>query len=288
MQVHLIDGTFELFRCFHGAPRARSSDGREVGAVRGLLFTLVALLRRPEVTHVAVAFDRMTARVSPGEAASDAALLRSQYMPAADAVRALGLTVWPMHRHQADDALATGAARCKRDPRVVRVVICTTDKDLMQCIEGERVVLLDRVRNLVVDEARVRERFGVPPRALPDLFALVGDPSDGLPGVPRWGMKAASLLLGVYGSLDGIPDDASEWHVKVRGAEALARSLRERRREARLMRDLSLLVEDLPIDADLETLAWRGPRTDALEALVARVGGEEILGRLSAIVAERA
>jgi 5'-3' exonuclease len=280
MKIHLIDGTFELFRCFHGAPRARSTDGQEVGAVRGLLFTMVALLRQPDTTHVAVAFDQMTGRVGADEKGSDSALLRRQCMPAADAVRALGLTIWPMHRYQADDALATGARLYRDEPGVEQVVLCTTDKDLTQCIEGERVVLLDRIRKRITDGSAARDRFGVAPTQIPELFALVGDPSDGLPGVPGWGAKSAAAILSRYPTLEEIPDDATDWDVTVRGAETLARSLRERRREAILMRNLSRLRTDLPIPDTVEDLEWKGARRGVLTELTERVGGAEVLTRL--------
>jgi 5'-3' exonuclease len=281
VNVHLVDGTFELFRCFHGAPRARTEDGREVGAVRGLLYTLVALLRRAGVTHVAVAFDQMAGRARGGSGASDDALLRSQAMTAIDAVRALGITLWPMHRFQADDALASGAARYAADPRVKRIVVCTTDKDLLQCVRGDRVVLLDRIRDRITDEPAVRARFGVGPSLIPDLFALVGDPSDGLPGIPRWGAKAAATLLAAYGGIEHIPDDAASWTVTVRGAAALAGSLRRHRREALVMRDLGVLRDDLPIRDALDDLEWRGPDRPALTSLVARIGADEVLERVA-------
>jgi len=278
MNVHLVDGTFELFRCFHGAPRAQDADGNEVGAVRGLLFTLVALLRREHVTHVAVAFDQMTSRASDR---SDSALLRRQYLPGAEAVRVLGIPVWPMHRYQADDALATGAARYSADPRVEQIVLCTTDKDLLQCVRGDRVVLLDRIRKRVTNERDVLDRFGVPPARIPELFGLVGDPSDGLPGVPRWGPKSAAAVLARYGRIEDIPDDPADWDVAVRGRDALAASLGERRREAIMVRDLSILRTDLPLSEDVDDLEWCGAHRARLEAFVERVGGEDVLDRIA-------
>ena len=279
MKVHLVDGTFELFRCFHGAPRAQTDDGREVGAVRGLVHTLVALLRKPDVTHVAIAFDEMTTRAREGDT-SASTLLRTQYFPAADAVRALGIVLWPMVRYQADDALATGAARYALDPAVEQVVICTTDKDLMQCVRGTTVVVLDRIRKRITDESGVLERFGVAPRIIPELFALVGDPSDGLQGIPGWGPKSAATILARYGRIEDIPHDPSAWDVSVRGAPRLAENLRSRWREAVLMRNLSILRDDLPIDDNVASLEWRGADRAAMEALAETIDVRDVLERV--------
>lgn len=267
MKVHLVDGTFELFRCHHGAPRAQV-DGREVGAVRGLVATLASLLRGDDVTHVAVAFDAM----APPRGAlggGDAEVIRSQALLAFEAVRALGVPLWPMTRYQADDALASGAARLRDG---ADVLICTSDKDLLQCVRGERVVVWNRIRKEVTDEAAVRAKFGVAPTQIPDLFALVGDPSDGLPGVPGWGWTSAAKVLAEYGAIEEIPESADEWGVKVRGAKRLAATLQERRVEALLGRDLSRLREDLPVPATLEQLEWRGVKQPALDELLAQLG----------------
>ncbi len=273
-RVYLVDGTFELFRCFYGAPRAADAEGRECGAVRGLLFTLSSLLLTPGLSHVAVAFDRVPkpARTGP----EDDRLLQSQLAVAHEVVRGLGITLWPMVRYQADDALATGAARLHGLPEVEQVVICTTDKDLLQCIRGSAVVLLDRIRKRTTDETGLRKRFGVAPASIPDYHALVGDPSDGLPGIPGWGAKSTAKLLDRYGHIEEIPDDHRRWQLKVRGAERLARSLRERRAEALLARDLSILHDDLPLAQALAPLAWQAPPREALDALIARIGGGEV------------
>jgi 5'-3' exonuclease len=280
MKVHVIDGTFELFRCFHGAPRATSTDGKEVGAVRGLVHTLVALLRKPDVSHVAIAFDQMAGRARGDGRDSADSLLRSQYMPAADAVRALGIVIWPMHRYQADDALATAAARYQAAPSVEQIVICTTDRDLMQCVRGDRVVVLDRIRKRVTDEKGVLERFGVRPRQIPELFALVGDPSDGLPGIPGWGAKSAAAVLQRYDCIEDIPGDVSVWDLRVRGAASLAKALASRRREAVLMRNLSILRTDLPLGDDVADLAWGGADREALSQLAVRIDVEDVLERV--------
>ncbi len=180
MKVHLVDGTFELFRCFHGAPRAKAADGREVGAGRAMLQTLTSLLRQPDTSHVAVAFDRVVpAARDPAAAGSP---LREQTALCADIVRALGMVVWPMVRYQADDAIATAAARFKSAPGVEQVVICSNDNDFAQCVQGKRVVRLDRIHKRLLDEAGVVERFGVPPALIPDLFGLMGTRRTGCPG----------------------------------------------------------------------------------------------------------
>jgi 5'-3' exonuclease len=280
--VFLVDGTFELYRCFHGAPRHRTADGREVGAVRGILATFAALLEREQVTHIAVAFDAMVGGRTPATGPkADEALLRGQYFLAEDAVRVLGIPVWPMARAQADDALATAAFKFAIDPRVSRVVICTTDRDLLQCVRGDSVVLLDRIRGVVTDEAAVRARFGVPPGAIPDLHALVGDPSDGLPGVPGWGARSAAAVLSRYGAIESIPRDAAQWDIAVRGAARLARSLLDRRRETLVARDLGRLKLDLALPAAIEEVAWHGPH-DTLGEFALGVDAPDVALRAAA------
>src|SRR6266702_4640647 len=243
-RVHLVDGTYELFRAHFGAPSARGRDGAEVGATRGLLRTLLALLREDGASH------------------------------------ALGLVVWPMVEFEADDALATGAFRWGADEAVEQVVICSPDKDLAQCVRGSRIVCLDRRRRLVLDEAGTIEKFGVPPASIPDWLALVGDDADGIPGVPRWGAKSAAAVLARYGWIEAIPDDASAWAVAVRGAEALAESLRESRREAALYKRLATLRQDVPLPETLADLEWRGARREELAALAHEVLDEEVVERV--------
>ncbi len=278
--VYLVDGTFELFRCFHGAPLATGPSGREVGAARGLLATLVALVRRHEVTRAAIAFDSIVAPApSSGTPGADA-LIGAQQPLAADIVRALGLTLWPAGRYQADDLLATGAAALARDPAVDRVVICTTDNDLAQCVRGDRVVLLDRIRDVITDEDGVRAKFGVAPQQIPDLFALIGDRSDGIAGVPGWGAKSAAAVLARYPRLEDIPDDASTWEVELRGRERLGAMLGERREEALLSRDLSIRRADLPMAVDLDSVAWHGARRSLIDPLVAELGDDTAVERI--------
>jgi len=218
----------------------------------------------------------------------DAALLRRQYRPAAAALRALGITLWPMVRYQADDALASGAIRFKNAEGVDQIVLCTTDKDLAQVVDGDRVVLLDRIRKVTTNEDGVRARFGVPPRLIPDFLGLIGDASDGLPGLPGWGPASAAALLDRYGSIESIPADAATWEVRVRRAAALAETLETHRLEALLVRNLTRLRTDLPIPHTLDDLEWRGEDRPELERLVAKVGGEEVLDRLDRLRAERA
>jgi 5'-3' exonuclease len=280
MKVHLVDGTFELFRCFHGAPRAAGPGGREVGAARGLLATLVALLADPEVSHVAVAFDSVVAPPGSARGATAEALIGAQAPLAASIVRALGVTVWPSGRYQADELIATAARLHHEDSEVEQVVICATDNDFAQCVRGDRVVLLDRIRRRVTDEVGVRERFGVAPAQIPDLFALVGDRSDGLPGVPGWGKQSAAAVLARYPRLEDIPLDGA-WDVPVRGAARLAASLRERWDEALLCRDLSVLRSDLPLRTTAEQLAWRGADRIAVDALVEALGDDSAAARIT-------
>lgn len=271
--VHLVDGSFELFRCFHGAPRAADADGVEIGAVRGLVWTLTALVRRS--THVVVVFDP----IAPPRAADrgDEAVLRSQAALAYAAVRALGLPCWVTPRAQADDLLASAAAAWRAD---ADIVLCTTDKDLLQCVRGREVVLLDRIRDRITDEAAVRERFGVLPTQIPDLHALIGDPSDGLPGVPGWGPKSAAVVLGAYARLEDIPDDPAAWTVRPRGADRLAAALRDHRADALVQRDVSILRTDLPVRAAVDDVRWRGPRP-TLGPLLDRLGASEAAAALT-------
>ena len=254
-----------------------------MGAARGLLATLTSLLHEPGVSHVAVAFDSV---VPPppaprGARLGDEQLIAAQVGLAAETVRALGVPVWPTGRYQADELLATAAARYNEEPGVGRVVICSTDNDFNQCVRGDRVVVLDRVRKVVADEAAVRARYGVAPSQVPDLFALVGDRSDGLPGVPGWGLKSAAALLRAYTTLDAIPLDERDWQAEVRGAARLAASLREHHAEALLCRDLSELRTDLPLRQVAAELEWRGAHRERVEQLCAVVGDDAVLGRIT-------
>jgi 5'-3' exonuclease len=287
VKVHLVDGTFELFRAYYGVPPAHGASGRPVGAVRGILATLLSLLREPGVTHVACAFDhviesfrnRLFDGYKTGEGI-DPDLL-AQFEPAERAAAALGIVVWPMVEFETDDALATAAARWRDDPGVEQVVICSPDKDLSQCVVGSRVVCRDRLRGTVRDEAGVVTRFGVSPASIPDWLALVGDTADGIPGIPGWGEKSAGAVLARYGRIEAIPDDAASWDVAVRGRDRLAASLRDRREDAALYRRLATLRTDVPLTERLADIEWRGARRGALEALCREIGAEGLLGRVS-------
>jgi 5'-3' exonuclease len=255
-----------------------------VGGIRGLLRSLAALVSDSSVTHVGIAFDHVIesfrnelfAGYKTGEGIPPE--LWSQFPLAETAAHALGLVVWPMVEFEADDALATAAARFAADPRVDQVVICTPDKDLAQCVTGRRVVCLDRRRRLLMDEDGVVTKFGVPPASIPDWLALVGDDADGIPGVPRFGAKSASALLGRYLRIEDIPDDAVRWEVSVRGADALAESLRAHRTEAALYKRLATLRTDAPLTEALDDMQWRGPRESDLLAFVRDVGDDEFRG----------
>jgi 5'-3' exonuclease len=293
MHVHLVDGTFELFRAYYGSPSSVGNDGREVGAVRGLLRSLLALLGERDVTHVAIAFDHVIEsfrnELYPGYKTGEGMdpVLFAQFGLAEEACRALGLVTWPMIEFECDDALATAAARFNLVPDVARVVICSPDKDLAQCVRGTRVVCLDRLRRKTLDENGVVEKFGVHPESMPDWLALVGDSADGYPGVPRWGAKSAAAVLGKYLHLETIPADPSDWSVPVRGAAALAVSLAEHRDEAALFRRLATLRLDVPLRESVMALRWRGPIEPELAALAVRFGDQYVVERAAKLAATR-
>jgi 5'-3' exonuclease len=287
VRLHLIDGTYELFRSFFGAPAAKAPDGREVGAARGILRSLLALLREPEVTHVGIAFDHVIESFrnelyegyKTGEGIDP--VLWQQFPLAEQLSAALGLVVWPMVEFEADDALATAAARWADAEGVEQVLLCSPDKDLGQCVRGQRVVLFDRRRQEVYDADRIVEKFGVAPESIPDLLALVGDTADGIPGIPRWGMKSAAAVLAHYRHVDAIPDDAKAWTIPQRGAATLAQNLRDRRADATLYRTLATLRTDVPLpEQDVDALRWRGADRQALTALCEAIGDTRALERV--------
>jgi len=286
VKVHLVDGTYELFRAFYGVPPAHDAQGRPVGALRGILSTLIALLREPGVTHVACAFDHVIEsfrnQLFAGYKTGDGIErdLLAQFHPAERAVAALGVVVWPMVEFEADDALATGAARFRDAPGVEQVVICSPDKDFSQCVIGQQVICRDRRRASDRDEAGVVARFGVPPGSIPDWLALVGDSADGIPGIPGFGEKAAAAVLARYLHIEAIPDDPASWSVEVRGKQRLAMSLRGRREDAMLYRQLATLRTDVPLAERLADLEWRGAPRDELEPLLASIGALELADRV--------
>jgi 5'-3' exonuclease len=278
MEIHLLDGTYELFRHFFAVPSRRDSTGQEVGAVGGVLGTVLTILE-DGATHLGVATDHVIESFRndlwPGYktgAGVDPELM-SQFPLLEEALEALGVTVWAMVAQEADDALAASAAVAAEDRRVERVFVCTPDKDLAQCVRDPRVVQLDRRNRRLIDEAAVREKFGVEPESIPDWLALVGDSADGFPGLPGWGAKSASTVLGHYGHLEDVPDEAKAWEVSVRGAPKLAATLADGRELALLFRDLATLRTDAPVGV-VDEWRWPGP-TDVFPewAERLRVGG---------------
>ena len=277
MQVHLIDGTYELFRAWFGAPQAQA-HGREIGAVRSLVRSLTVLLGKGVITHAGVAFDHVIESFrndlfdgyKTGEGLPEG--LVSQFELAERAATALGLVVWPMIEFEADDAIATAAHHLRPDPAVDQIRITAVDKDMCQCVTGTRIVCWDRFKDHVLDEPGVIAKHGVPPASIPDLLALVGDTADGIPGLSGWGKSSAAKVLTAYGRIDAIPDDAAAWTVAIRGADKLAATLRAHRAEADLYRTLATLRTDCPIPCDAETLAWRGIDRAATDAICAELG----------------
>jgi 5'-3' exonuclease len=267
-RVHLVDGTYELFRHFFGQPPRAGSDGVEIGAVRGVLSSVVAMLG-DGATHIGVATDHVIESFRndlwPGYKTGSGIdpLLRSQFIPLEEALDALGVVVWPMTDLEADDALASAAAVAADDSTVGQVVICTPDKDLAQCVVGGRVVQLDRRAGTVTDEDGVRTKYGVDPASIPDWLALVGDSADGFPGLAGWGKKTAAVVLAHYGHIPAIPDRVADWEPRVvrsvRGAGTLAARLADERPTAMLFRDLATLRVDRTLLPAVDDLAWRGP-----------------------------
>jgi 5'-3' exonuclease len=286
VQVHLIDGTFELFRAFFAVPPSQTAAGVEVGAARGLMRSFAALLGSGEVTHVACAFDHVIEsfrnELFDGYKTGDGIdpALYSQFELAERVTRALGIVTWPMVEFEADDAIATASHRFAPHPDVTRVVIASPDKDLAQCVVDEKVVCWDRVRNNWLDAAGVVTKFGVRAESIPDYLALVGDTADGIPGVPRWGAKSAGCVLAEYVHLENIPSRASEWRVKVRGAEALSQSLEAMREQSLLYRRLATLRRDVPLTEDLSDLCWRGAPEAELAVLCEELGETNVVERL--------
>jgi 5'-3' exonuclease len=282
VNVHLVDGTYELFRHFFATPSLVDDAGRERGAVVGVIQSMIGVLEGG-ATHVGVATDHVIESFrndlydgyKTGEGIEP--VLWGQFEPLEDALAALGVVVWPMVEVEADDALAAAAAAAAADGRVERVFICTPDKDLAQCVRGDRVVQLDRRSGTVRDERGVIAKFGVPPASIPDYLALVGDAADGFPGLTGWGAKSASAVLARYGHLEGIPKDGAAWDIAVRGAAKLAQGLCERWEEAKLFRTLATLRTDQP-KLKVDELTYRGPAS-GFEALAASWGRPRLAAR---------
>jgi 5'-3' exonuclease len=264
MQIYLVDGTYELFRYYYALPSARTKDGREVGAVRGVLGSLLRMIK-DGAAHIGVATDHVIESFRndlwPGYKTGEgvAADLMAQFPLLEEVLQAAGITVWPMVEFEADDALAAAAEIAARDERVERIVICTPDKDLAQCVRGSRIVQLNRRTNVTLDEAGVIRKFGVAPASIPDYLALVGDTADGYPGVPGWGAKSSAAVLAKFAHIEAIPADWNDWHVDVAGAGRLAATLREEHTNALLFRTLATLRTDIPLFENVDQLEWNGP-----------------------------
>jgi len=289
MQLHLVDATFELFRAFYSRPPRRAPDGRPVNAVQGLVDSMLSLLREPDVTHIGAATDYVIESwrndVYPGYKSSagvDPTLL-AQFRDAERALRALGIPVWAMVEDEADDGIAAAIARFAPDPRVEGIVICSVDKDLGQLVEGERIVLRDRMRRITYDEAGIREKFGVAPGSIPDYLALVGDSSDGFPGLPGWGAKSAAAVLARFEHLEAIPASVLEWEVDIRNASRLAATLEQHRADAYLFRRLATLNRDAVIEdvtPTLDDLEWRGVPREPFLGLCDELGFDTVRERI--------
>jgi 5'-3' exonuclease len=275
LDIHLVDGTYELFRHYYALPSARDEEGREVAAVRGVLASVLGMIRGG-ATHIAVATDHVIESFRnglwPGYKTSEGIEpdLLAQFPVLEDVLAAAGIVVWPMVEFEADDALAAAALAASRDALVERVIICTPDKDLAQCVRGARIVQLNRRTRVTLDESGVVQKFGVSPASIPDYLALVGDAADGYPGLPGWGAKSTAAVLAKFVHLESIPNDYREWHVNAANASALAGTLCRERDSALLFRTLATLRTDIALFDDVEQLRWNGP-TPAFATLAARL-----------------
>ena len=275
MQVHLVDGTYELFRHYFARPSEQDVDGREVAAVRGVVASMFGMVTAG-TTHIGIATDHVIESFRNGlwrgykTSAGVPKDLLSQFPILEETLTAAGFVVWPMVEFEADDALASAAAAAASDSRVERVIICTPDKDLAQSVNGTRIVQMDRRARVTRDEAGIVEKFGVPPSSIPDYLALVGDSADGYPGLSGWGAKSAAAVLARFQHLETIPEDWREWSVNARNAAALSRTFNENREQALLFRTLATLKSDIPLFKSVDELRWNGP-TAGFEALAARL-----------------
>ena len=281
MEVYLVDGTYELFRSYFALPALESPTGQPVGAVHGLIQSLLRLIRENGVTHIGCAFDSVIPsfrnELFPGYKTGEGTPpeLLAQFETAERAAAALGICVWPMVEFEADDAIAAAAQQLLRNPAVERIVICSPDKDLAQLVEGERVVCLDRRRSETISEDTVIAKYGVAPKSIPDLLALTGDTADGIPGLPRWGAKSTAAVLSRYGHLEDIPTNAL-WDIPVRGAASLQGILSQEYENALLYRQLATLRRDVPIDATPDALLWPGANRAEYEELCEELGSERL------------
>jgi 5'-3' exonuclease len=275
LDIYLVDGTYELFRHYYALPSAKDAQGREVAAVRGVLASMLGMIKGG-AKHIAVATDHVIESFRnalwPGYKTSAGVEreLLAQFPLLEEVLSAAGIVVWPMVEFEADDALAAGAAAAVGSKRVGQVIICTPDKDLAQCVEGSRIVQLNRRTGVTLDASGVMQKFGVPPASIPDYLALVGDSADGYPGLPGWGAKSSAAVLAKFGKIESIPADCREWRVNAANASALAATLVRERESVLLFRTLATLRTDIPLFDDLDQLRWNGP-TPAFEELAARL-----------------
>jgi 5'-3' exonuclease len=291
MDAHLIDGTYELFRHFHAVPSVLDGNGQEIGAVRGVLVSVLSMIERG-ATHLGVATDHVVESfrndLYSGYKTSEGVPpeLLSQFPILEEALEAMGVKVWPMVYYEADDALASAASKAAKDDRVDHVLICTPDKDLSQCVVGSRVVQLDRRRDILRDEAGVVAKFGVKPQSIPDYLAVVGDSADGFPGLPGWGAKAAALTFSQYPHLEDIPKAWQQWHPSIRKAHLLSESLFDGWNDALLFRTLATLRLDVPVFDTIADLSWNGPRP-AFEEYCRRMNAPDLLRRAKSAKSKR-
>jgi len=283
MNVHLVDGTYELFRYYYAVPSAKDAAGREVGAVRGVLGSVLSMIEGG-ATHLGVATDHVVESfrndLYPGYKTSEGVPddLMSQFPVLEEGLTAMGVLVWPMTYFEADDALASASAKSAADGRVRQVLICTPDKDLSQCVVGSRVVQVDRRREIIRDEAGVEEKFGVKPHSIPDYLAVVGDSADGYPGIQGWGAKAAALAFSRYPHLEDIPKDWQKWDASIRRAKTLAETLFAAWDDALLFRTLATLRLDVPVFDSVDELRWQGPGPE-FESLCQRLKSVDLIRR---------
>ena len=291
MRIHLVDGTYELFRSFYGPPPKKSPDGREVGATIGLLKSLLSLIADTGATHIGCAFDHVIESfrndLFPGYKTGEGIDpdLHAQFSLAEQAVTALGIVVWPMVEFEADDAIATAAIRFQGEPAVDQVVICSPDKDLAQLVLPDRIVCWDRRRDILYDEQAVIEKYGVSPSSIPDWLALVGDSADGIPGVPTWGAKSASAVLSKYQHIEAIPGDSEQWGLSAGRARRLAKNLSAHREQALLYRRLTTLRKDVPLEESVDDLEWRGAQ-EGLRQLCHELGANDLPDRIPRWITE--
>ncbi len=291
MDVYLVDGTYELFRHFFAVPATKDANGQEIGAVRGVLTSVLSMIEKGG-THLGVATDHVVESfrndLYPGYKTSEgvAPELLSQFPILEEALAAMGVLVWPMVEFEADDALASSAAKASQDGRVGQVFICTPDKDLGQCVAGKRVVQMDRRKELIRDEAGVVAKFGVSPSSIPDYLAVVGDTADGFPGLAGWGQKAAALVLSRYPHLEDIPKDFQRWHPSIKRARALSESLFGAWTDALLFRTLATLRLDVPVFNTVDDLRWNGPGA-SFEQQCRRLKAPDLLRRTQAAASNR-